>query len=117
MKRKPQFPLNSGVTGFHREDGTFQCTGSQMGRHFDRLTAAHGKVTLRIRRVRLDSGGYDDGGAYWGTGTPLFQAYGTDGSGESVTLYRRAPDKKTAVEHLTAEIRRDTAVEFRGQIR
>lgn len=27
---------------------------------------------LEIRRVPIDSGGYDPGGAYWGTGKPLF---------------------------------------------
>lgn len=32
--------------------------------------------TLRFKlfRVRLDNGGYDDGGAYWGTGAPLYCA-------------------------------------------
>lgn len=25
-----------------------------------------------LQRVRLDMGGYDRGGAYWGTGTPLY---------------------------------------------
>jgi hypothetical protein len=35
------------------------------------------KVTLR--RVRLDSGGYDDCGAYWGQGEPLYWAATDDG--------------------------------------
>ena len=34
--------------------------------------------STRLFRVRLDSGGYDDGGAYWGLGQPLFCA--TDGA-------------------------------------
>ena len=29
---------------------------------------------FRLFRVRLDSGGYDDGGAYWGHGEPLYCA-------------------------------------------
>lgn len=33
----------------------------------------------RLFRVRLDNGGYDDGGAYWGTGAPLYCA--TDDAG------------------------------------
>lgn len=34
---------------------------------------------LRLFRVRLDSGGYDDGGAYWGNGGAVWCA--TDGDG------------------------------------
>ena len=33
---------------------------------------------VRLFRVRLDSGGYDDGGAYWGAGQPLYCAKGED---------------------------------------
>lgn len=40
----------------------------------------------RARRVRLDSGGYDNGGAYWGTGEPLYQVY--DADGEFTTFVR-----------------------------
>lgn len=32
------------------------------------------KRTVRLFRVNLDSGGYDDGGAYWGIGAPLYCA-------------------------------------------
>jgi len=34
----------------------------------------HGESLAQYRcfRVRLDSGGYDDGGAYWGIGMPLY---------------------------------------------
>lgn len=37
---------------------------------------------IRLFRVKLDSSGYDDGGAYWGAGAPLWCA--TDGA-----AYRR----------------------------
>ena len=30
------------------------------------------------RRIRLDNGGYDKGGAYWGTGAPLYVQYTAD---------------------------------------
>lgn len=30
--------------------------------------------SVRLFRVRIDSGGYDDGGAYWGHGAPLYCA-------------------------------------------
>lgn len=50
--------------------------GAPMGRTawHEKPTAAH---TVRLFRVRLDAGGYDDGGAYWGIGAPLWCA--TDG--------------------------------------
>lgn len=68
--------LSNGTTGFTREDGTWQCTGSQMGRRNnlpeDRTTA--GK--LQMERLRMVDGDYDAGGAYWGSGTPLYCAHG-----------------------------------------
>jgi hypothetical protein len=52
----------------------------------------HGTTRLYLCRLRLDSGGYDEGGAYWGDGEPLYWA--TDGAG--VHVFRRAPDRDTA---------------------
>jgi hypothetical protein len=51
-----------------------------------------GTKRLYLRRLRLDSGGYDEGGAYWGRGEPLYWA--TDGA--RVHLFRRAPDRAAA---------------------
>lgn len=50
----------------------------------------------RLFRVRIDSGGYDDGGAYWGIGAPLYCA--TD----EVDFYQftRAIDRSAAAEHF-----------------
>lgn len=48
------------------------CTrGSPIGRWecWDRVSR---DKSIRVYRVRLDSGGYDDGGAYWGLGAPLY---------------------------------------------
>ncbi len=54
--------------------------GAPMGRYTgpDYLCAEAGKVQLR--RIRLDSGGYDPGGAYWGHGKPLYWACDGDGN-------------------------------------
>lgn len=49
------------------------------------------KVTLQ--RVRLDSGGYDPAGAYWGIGSPLYWAATDDGSFDSTF---RADDRDDA---------------------
>lgn len=48
-----------------------------------------------LRRVRLDGGGYDRGGAYWGLGQPLFEVYSDDFSD-----YLRAPSRAAAKREL-----------------
>lgn len=53
------------------------------------------KVTLQ--RVRLDSGGYDPCGAYWGCGEPLYWAATDDG--ELDTTFR-AHDRDAAKAHV-----------------
>ena len=35
----------------------------------------HPALKVHLRKVPLDSGGYDQGGAYWGLGTPLYVAW------------------------------------------
>lgn len=55
-------------------------------------------VRFRLWRVRLDSGGYDDGGAYWGIGPPAL--YVCEGGG--VCVYQRAYSREGA----KAEIQR-----------
>ena len=45
--------------------------GSPIGRWECRDRVSRDK-SIRVYRVRLDSGGYDDGGAYWGHGAPLY---------------------------------------------
>ena len=51
-----------------------------------------GPVKLYLQRIRLDSGGYDSGGAYWGIGAPLYVA--TDH--EDVTLFVRGSSRDQA---------------------
>lgn len=64
--------------------------GAPMGRGNGSDHTAAGPV--RCFRVRLDSGGYDDGGAYWGGGQPLYCA--TDGA--EFEHYTRADDRADA---------------------
>jgi hypothetical protein len=52
---------------------------------------------VSLRRVRLDSGGYDNGGAYWGIGKPLYWAGSDCGT---VTMYFRATDRHNAKEQV-----------------
>jgi hypothetical protein len=53
-----------------------------------------GPITLR--RIRLNSGGYDSGGAYWGYGAPLFWA--ADKAGNE--MFFRAGSRESAKEEL-----------------
>ena len=46
--------------------------GAPMGR--DRGDSRIPARKVRLFRVRINSGGYDDGGAYWGLGQPLYCA-------------------------------------------
>jgi hypothetical protein len=48
--------------------------GAPMGRNSYGLIQNCEPRTVRLFRVNLDQGGYDDGGAYWGTGEPIYCA-------------------------------------------
>lgn len=72
--------------------------GAPMGRRGCAYLATEaGKFYLS--RVRLDSGGYDSGGAYWGCGAPLFGVMDQDGN----TDYFRAADRDAAKAKLLAD--------------
>ena len=66
--------------------------GAPMGRASGGML--EGRVSLR--RVRLDSGGYDKGGAYWGHGQPLWYAEGS----EDGWRYLRAQSRDAAKKQL-----------------
>lgn len=50
-----------------------------------------------LSRVRINQGGYDSGGAYWGIGQPLFQACAADGD---ACFYFRVSDRSAAKNHI-----------------
>lgn len=63
--------------------------GAQMGRHcVPDLDTTRG--TVRLFAVRLDSGGYDDGGAYWGHGGAIYCARDRNGDIQTVRAASRA---------------------------
>jgi hypothetical protein len=51
--------------------------GASLGRSGDALDRDAGNMAAR--RVTLDPGGYDSGGAYWGIGEPLWRVFDADG--------------------------------------
>jgi hypothetical protein len=55
---------------------------------------------FRLVRVRLDSGGYDQGGAYWGLGDPLYYFQGPLSDIEGYVRGRTRDDAKTEVRKL-----------------
>ena len=73
--------------------------GAPMGRSEDRIPADLPARSVRLYRVRLNRGGYDDGGAYWGTGQPLYCAEWTI-SGEDGRKFVRADNRFYAARKL-----------------
>lgn len=74
--------------------------GAPMGR---RSFAAHDGTSvpkLSLQRVRIDAGGYDSGGAYWGLGAPLYVA--TDGDG--IEVYVRGKTREDAKAAVRARV-------------
>ena len=71
--------------------------GAPMGRSDSPL----GCTGVRVFRVNLDSGGYDDGGAYWGHGQPLYCAT----CAEDGRVFIRADSRLAAVAELGIEAR------------
>ena len=69
--------------------------GAPMGR------SSHGSVVpgqkVRLIRLNIDGGGYDDGGAYWGLGKPVYMAWTVDAEYEG---YIRANSRKEAASEL-----------------
>lgn len=61
--------------------------GAPMGRSESPLGDA--PRSIRLFRVNLDSGGYDDGGAYWGRGAPLYCAQCDEGGRQFVRAASR----------------------------
>lgn len=53
-----------------------------------------------LRRLRLNNGGYDSGGAYWGLGPPLYWACSED---STIDRYFRARDRNAAKTELRKE--------------
>ena len=73
--------------------------GAPMGRYTgpDFLDVDAGP--LYLRRVRINSDGYDSGGAYWGLGAPLWECMDQDGNGRVF----RARDRDAAKAAILAD--------------
>ena len=73
--------------------------GAPMGRYTGPNYLETAAGPLHLQRVRLDRGGYDSGGAYWGLGQPLFHVMDQDGNSQ----FLRAFDRDAAKSKLRAD--------------
>jgi hypothetical protein len=73
--------------------------GAPLGRRS--IAQGDGTERLYLRRIVLDSGGYDSGGAYWGFPNNLYW-YG-DSTG-AIDSFLRAPSRDDAKRLILAEI-------------
>lgn len=74
--------------------------GAYMGR---RETAGDPDAALifRVYRMSIDSGGYDNGGAYWGLGKPLYRAFASsDELVIAAEFYMRADSRESVTEEV-----------------
>lgn len=72
--------------------------GAPMGRRSATFPNLDPAERISLIRIRINSGGYDAGGAYWGIGAPLWCAM--DHTGECA--YFRARDRAAAKAHVIA---------------
>lgn len=72
-------------------------------------------IRLNLRRLYVNAGGYDAGGAYWGAWSPtrggMWVAYGYDANGDAVRVFVRAHNRQDAAEIVRAGI---SGAMFRG---
>jgi hypothetical protein len=73
--------------------------GAPMGRGSAHSTEAQ-SPKLRMARVRLDNGGYDNGGAYWGHGEPLYHVESENGE---IDYFVRGYDRERAKREVRAK--------------
>lgn len=66
--------------------------GAPMGRHTGTNYLETEAGPLYLKRVPINSGGYDSGGAYWGLGQPLYYVEDQDGNSQ----FLRAWDRESA---------------------
>lgn len=74
--------------------------GAPMGRRDTPPEDPSRPVRLRLSRIRWTDGAYDQGGAYWGSGDPIFCGYNRAG----VRLYVRARNEVDACRLILADL-------------
>lgn len=73
--------------------------GAPMGRSGGHFNLDYEGDRLQLFRIRLNAGGYDAGGAYWGLGKPLYCVMDGDGDHD----FFRAKDRDDAKAKILAD--------------
>ena len=76
--------------------------GAPMGRHGS-WAQPDEQDKFYLVRVRLNSGGYDSGGAYWGHSLPLYRFETTDRQSDGYLRARSRNDAKTILRNEFGE--------------
>ena len=93
----PTYTTNAGWHGDRRR-------GAALGRPNQDATASDASFKFQLTRVRLNQGGYDSGGAYWGLGQPLYAYVAAEPiDGELPNGYLRATDRQHAKDQIMAD--------------
>ena len=80
--------------------------GAPMGRPnvTDMATVtADDALRFRVERIRWTDGAYDQGGAYWGMGAPVYLAVFDNGEGDYIRRSYRAMTRRDAIAMLREE--------------
>lgn len=67
--------------------------GASLGRRNRLEYPLEAPAKFYLRRVRINSGGYDEGGSYWGVGLPLYFARDDD---REIDMFLRAVSRDDA---------------------
>jgi len=100
-----------------RLDNVSSRYGAPMGRADRCPVDPDAPLVLRLARLRWEDGDYDQGGAYWGCGAPMWCAWSVDAppeGDEPVRIYVRA---RTADAARAVVLERFPAARFVGAVR
>lgn len=70
--------------------------GASMGRSESHYLRSDTVARFALQAVPLNAGGYDPGGAYWGTPSDLWRAQADEGQEGYVDMFVRAPSRDAA---------------------
>lgn len=100
-------PINNGRPSYTTHDPRGWCgdprRGAAMGRSTIHDVPRMARIKLTLRRIRLDAGGYDPNGTYFGHGSPLFWYAGADVDGNEIDAMVRVSDRAAAKREILRE--------------
>jgi hypothetical protein len=89
----PKLSLPNGVTYGYDINGKRVCLGSQMGRGDTLPEDCDIPIKVRMEKLKFVDGAYDQWGAYWGAGNPIYCAWNKH---ENTLVFIRARNRREA---------------------